>query len=777
MATKRIVVRLVFLAILSVVPAAAQSSNAVLQVQKRPDGIVCTTPSGALKLQFATENAVRVIFSPSGKFPERSEYALLVKQPMKITYEVQEAEREITVSTSKLSVVVSRRDALVTFRDANGRRLFGENSRFFTPHEVNGEKTFHAELASSTWGTTEAYYGLGQHQAGVWNYRGESVDISQDNTNISIPFLVSSRGWGMLWNNASTSRFNNRLVHWLYISSDVADTIDYFFIYGPEFDQIIASYRQLTGVPPLFGKWAYGFWQSKNRYKSQAEILDVARKYRQLHLPIDNIVQDWFWWTKMGSHEFNKNYPDPQGMVDELHRENYHVMISVWPDFEPGSRNYDELVSHGWTVNKGPDFLYSRSSRLYDATNPSARAFYWSAMKKSLFDIGFDAWWLDTTEPETIGREENVMTRNQLFIGNGARYANIFPLMTTQAVYEGQRAATSDKRVFILTRSAFTGSQRNAAAAWSGDIHPTWETLRRQIPAGLNFMLSGQPYWTTDIGGFTDVDTRNPAYRELFVRWFEYGAFCPIFRTHGTRINDENELWSYGEQAEPILARYDTLRYRLLPYIYSLAWRITNEGYTMMRPLVMDFRRDELADNIGDQFLFGPALLVNPVTEPGAADRRLYLPDAKWYDFWTGKVLAGGHTITAPAPLDRMPLYVRAGSIVPMGPKLEYAAQKPADPIELRVYGGADADFVLYEDEGDNYNYEKGAYAVIPIHWNDTAGTLTIGDRKGSFPAMLQKRSFQVIWVGEDHGVGVESEAPDKEVEYAGRAVMVSHEH
>ncbi|MGD0201732.1 MAG: TIM-barrel domain-containing protein, partial [Bryobacteraceae bacterium] len=613
-------------------------------------------------------------------------------------------------------------------------------------------------------------------QAGVWNYHGESVDIVQDNTNISIPLLLSSNGYGLFWNNTSRSRFNNRFVHALYISSEVADVIDYYFLYGPELDRIIAGYRELTGAAPLFGRWAYGFWQCKNRYKTQQELLAVARKYRELHIPVDNIVQDWFWWTRKGEHVFNQNYPDPKGMLDELHRNNFHLMISVWPFFERGSQVYDYMDKRGWFIDRTKvAAFHPEGMAVYDATNSEARAYYWQLMDKALFKIGVDAWWLDTTEPETEAREENIQLNHQLAIGSGNRYVNLYPLMTTRGVYEGQRAASDRKRVFILSRSVFAGNQRYSVAAWSGDVNSDFESLRRQIPAGLNFALSGLPYWTSDIGGFTSGDTADPAYRELFVRWFQFGAFCPIFRVHGTRTNDQNELWSYGPQARAILTSFDRLRYRLMPYIYSVAWMTTSESYTPMRPLVMDFRTDVRVQNIGDQFLFGPAILVSPVTEPGAKTRRLYLPKTQWYDFWTGTLMYGGRAIDAPAPLERIPLYVRGGSIVPMGPDVEYATEKPADPIELRVYRGANARFTLYEDENDNYNYERGVYATIPIQWDDARNTLTIGARKGKFPGMLETRTFRIVFVAQDHGTGIGSTAqPDKVVEYSGSPVTVT---
>jgi len=587
---------------------------------------------------------------------------------------------------------------------------------------------------------------------------------------------VSSNGYGLFWNSASRGRVNNRMPHWLYISSEAADVMDYFFLYGPELDRVISSYRELTGAAPMFGRWAYGFWQCKNRYSSQQELLGIARKYREQRIPVDNIVQDWFWWGKMGDHIFNANYPNPQGMVDELHRLNFHLMISVWPFFEPGSANYDELIRRHLYIAPAQGPIENVAGRaLYDPFGAEGRAFYWQKMNDALFKIGMDAWWLDTTEPETENQEDARITQSQTALGNGARYANAFPLMTTKAVYEGQRSVTNQKRVFILTRSAFAGMQRNAAAAWSGDVHPRWFELRKQIPAGLNFSLSGLPYWTTDIGGFTDANIKDPAYQELFVRWFQYGVFCPIFRVHGTRVPSENELWSYGSKAQAILTDFDILRYRLMPYIYSLAWRTTHEGYTIMRPLVMDFRDDERAREIGDQFLFGPAILVSPVTEPSATMRHLYLPSAGWYDFWTGAAVEGGRAVDAPAPIERIPLYVRAGSILPLGPNVQYAAERPADPIEIRVYRGANGSFPLYEDENDNYNYEKGAYSIIPISWDEASKTLTIGERTGRFPGMLESRTFRIVFVAEHHGIGGSLTAsPDKTVSYSGKSVTVT---
>ncbi len=761
-------------------PAAAQwvPLNPVASVEPQPDGIVLILTAGFLRFQVCSDSIVHVVYSLERDVPQHTDFLVIKKSWPKSDFSLRTDDPKLIVlTTPRLKIEVTRADSSIIFYDSAGHKLTQENTRTLTPVEVNGEKTYHSERFVNMWDTQEAFYGLGQHQAGVWNYRGEAVDISQDNTNISIPLLLSSNGYGIFWNNGSRSRFNNRFVHAFYLSSEVSDSMDYYFFYGPDFDRLIADYRELTGSAPLFGKWAYGYWQCKNRYDSQAELLAIAQKYRELHIPLDNIVQDWFWWKTMGEAVFNKNYPDPKGMIDSLHKNNVHLMISVWPYFRPGSPVYDDMDKRGFFIDRTKvQSFHPPRMALYDAFNPDARKYYWNLMNNALFKIGADAWWLDTTEPETEGRETNLLVNNKVIGGeNGARYANEFPLLTTTAVYEGQREASDKKRVFILSRSAYAGAQHNAVTTWSGDVDPNWETFRRQIPAGLNYSLSGLPYWTTDIGGFVSANPDDPAYRELYVRWFQFGAFCPIFRAHGTRTTNENELWSYGPDDQKILVAYDKLRYRLMPYIYSLAWKTTSEGYTIMRPLVMDFREDVRAQNIGDQFLFGPALLVSPVTEPGATTRHLYLPTAKWYDFWTGAAIQGGHTLDAPSPMDRMPLYVRAGSILPLGPDVEYASEKSADPIELRIYRGGNGAFTLYEDENDSYDYEKGVYATIPFSWDDATHSLTIGDRIGAFPGMPEKRTFRIVFVGENHGIGGGlTQHTDKTVQYSGKRIAVT---
>jgi alpha-D-xyloside xylohydrolase len=761
-------------------PAAAWAqwlpANPVTGSTRIENGAEVSLAEGVLRLEVCGDSIIRVRYAPARPFsPEAGPLVVKASWPS-VPFSVEETNDAVTLRAPRVAATVTRKDGALVFSDSSGAKLAQENTRILVPVDVNGEKTHRAERFTNLWDSQESFYGLGQHQAGVWDYRGESVDISQDNTNISVPLLVSSKGYGIFWNNSSRSRMNNRFVHALYLSSEVADAIDYYFLYGPELDRVIASYRDLTGPAPLFGKWAYGFFQSKNRYESQEEILRIARGYRERHLPLDTVVQDWFWWNTMGEPVFNKNYPDPRGMVDELHKSHVRLMISVWPFFRRGSPVYEEMDRRGFFVDRTKVAVFHpEGMALYDAFNPEARHYVWKLLDDALFKLGVDAWWLDTTEPETEGRETPVLATNRVALGNGARYANAYPLYATETVYEGQRAETDRKRVFILSRSGFAGIQRHATAVWSGDLNPTWEALRRQIPAGLNLSLSGIPYWTTDIGGFVNADPRDPDYRELFVRWFEFGSFCPVFRVHGTRATNENEIWSYGEQAEGILAAFDRLRYRLLPYLYSVAWKTSSEGYTPMRALALDFRSDPRALATGDEFLLGPALLVSPVTELGARSRSAYVPCGTWYDFWTGGRVEGGGTRALPAPLERLPLLVRAGSILPLGPSLEYADEHPADPIEVRVYEGASGSFTLYEDDGESYDYEKGRRATIRFDWDDHARVLGIGAQEGTFPGAPATRTFRVVFVAPGHGDGArETEAPDRTVSYAGKAISVS---
>jgi alpha-D-xyloside xylohydrolase len=752
--------------------------NPVVSFEKQSNGVEIHQKSGVLRLEVDAPDVLHVTYSPlqASRETHPSDH-VITKQNWEVSpFDVTSDDKSITLSTPKLKAVIERESGAMHYVGPDGKQVTTEGYRSLKPAEVNGEKTYHAEIFFPIYGSHEGLYGLGQHQAGVWNYRGEKVPLEQENTEIAIPLLVSSNGYGIFWNNPSRAVVDNKFVHSLYITAEVADRIDYYFLYGPDADQIIGRYRELTGEVPLFGRWAYGFWQCKNKYQSQADIEGVAAKYRALHIPVDNIVQDWFWWITMGEMKWNPHYPDPPGMINKLHDEHFHLMVSVWPFFRPGTSVYDEFDKSGWFIAKTlSGGFHPVGQALYDPTNPDARAEYWKNIDTALFEKGVDAWWLDTDEPETEGREDNILVDHKLHIGSGARYANIYPLFHTEGVSLGQQQASDKKRVFILSRSGYAGVQRLGVTAWSGDVLSDWLSFARQIPAGLNYSISGMPYWTTDIGGFISGGNLNdPKFRELFVRWFQFGAFSPIFRVHGTRYPDENELWSYGPEAQKILVDYDNLRYRLLPYIYSEAWQVTSNHGTLMRPLVMDWRDDVDAQNTGDEYLFGPAILVNPVTTQGAISRSVYLPMTTWYDFWTGAKIEGGKHIEADAPLAKLPLYVRAGSIIPMGPTMEWSTEKPADPIEIRVYPGADGDFTFYEDENDNYDYAKGQHATIQLHWDDAAKTLTFGKREGSFPGMQERHTFNVVVVGEARGVGIgDSTAQARGVLYKGDRLVL----
>src|SRR5271165_6980378 len=754
-------------------------SDSIVSYSRTAEGAEFRLQHGSLVVRLCTDSLVHVTFRATGTATHPQPWIIKTEWPA-VAFTIREdANKDIVIATKRLRIVAEHDSAALVFENAAGDLLLREAAsprpRELTPVTVDGEKTFRAD-AYFDLTQDEAIYGLGQHQSGLLNQRGTDLLLIQDNTNITIPFLLSSRGYGLLWNSASVGRYENHFQPKLALRADMADAVDYYFVYGPEFDRIIAAYRKLTGPAPLLPLWAYGFWQSRLQYETQQEMLDVAAKYRDLKIPLDNLVLDFGWMERMGSHQFTSNFPDPTAMFRTLREMHVHTMISVWPLYTPPSANFDEMLAHNYFVTGGRTQLpsYYPDSRLFDAFDADARKTFWQQMKAALFDRGVEAWWLDSSEPlDFYGEEQGPMLEGaHTGLGIATRYANMYPLMETQAVYEGQRATTDKQRVVILTRSAFLGQQRHAATAWSGDIAPTFDSLRRQIPAGLNYSMAGLPYWTTDIGGFQGGNPDDPAYQEIYLRWFEYGTFCPIFRTHGAR--KANELWSFGPAAQRTLTLYDNLRYRLLPYIYSTAWRVTSDGYTPMRALVMDFPADRNVLNINDEFLFGPSMLVGPVTEPGATSRSVYLPSGTtWYDFWTGAKSKGGQTITAAAPMVTIPLYVHAGSILPVGPQLQYSNEKPANPIELRVYPGADADFTLYEDDGETYAYEHGQHSIITFVWNDATRSLVISARKGSFPGMLRNRTFLVVLVGTNHGVRGDTTHPDRVLNYDGSAIAV----
>jgi len=759
--------------------AAAQLSSELppqpqITVSQTKDGLAATIGGETLHVSVCAESVIHVVASPidaASAIPEQPWMLAPAESCPGTKFDFSKDGHVATLTTSALKVTFSLERGNLTYSTVGGESLLQEYDavpRTYEPDVVNGLQTFHVSDRFSPV-ATEAYYGLGQHQSGMFNYRGSTVELAQNNTDVAIPLLVSSKGYALLWNTASLTEVDNRFPLALRFTSLAGNAVDYFFIYGPEMDQIVHRYRSMTGHSPMLPKWAYGLFQSKDRYVSQTEILDVANRYRKEHIPLDAIVQDWFWWKTEGDPIFNSNYTDVPAELKTFHDSHVHAMISVWGLFDPHSENFKYIAAHHFDVH---------DAHVYDATNPEARDFYWENLPGKLLAQGWDAFWLDSAEPEEYWPHygDAILKDKQLAIGNGAEYTNIFPLMHTLGVQEHWRAATDQKRVFLLTRSAFLGQQRVGATVWSGDVYSTYWGLSHQVPAGLNFALSGYPYWTTDVGGYWPPNgslQNDPTYQELYARWFEYGTFCPVLRTHGHR--EHNELWTY-DKVEPILLNYDKLRYRLMPYIYSLAWRVHKDDYTIQRPLVMDWRKDPKTWNVGDQFMFGPAILVNPVLKQDATQRSVYLPGAPlWYDFWTGVSLKGGQDIQAEAPLDRMPLFVRAGSILPLGPEIEYADQNANGPIELRIYSGADGSFDLFADEGDNYNYEKGAHSVIPLKWSEADKTLTIGDRSGTYPGMAKEITFHIVWVSANHGVGETVQAtPDRTVVYSGSSVSVS---
>ncbi|HVW21201.1 MAG TPA: TIM-barrel domain-containing protein [Opitutaceae bacterium] len=651
--------------------------------------------------------------------------------------------------------------------DRAGRRIVGEAD---TPPGPGVRQSF-------TLDPDEAIYGLGQQPDGALDRVGRVVHLEQRNGRTAVPVLLSSKGYVLLWDNPAITdvdvgRAARDRVTW---ASEAGRGVDYYVCFGPSPEEAMRAYRELTGNAPMMAEWTLGFWQCRERYRSQEELLGVVAEYRRRGVPLDGIIQDWQYWVPgtWGSHAFDPSrYPDPKGMVEAVHRAHAHIIISVWPKFDLGQAHTAELEKAGALYAPVYPSVYPKGqNRWYDAFNPRARRIYWRQISESLFRLGIDGWWLDASEPELSGKWGE-FRQQMTAAGPAAEVYNAYPLEHTAGLYQGQRAESSAKRVFLLTRSAYAGQQRNSAVTWSGDIQGTWEVLRQQIPAGLNFVASGIPYWNTDTGGFFGGDPADPKYAELFTRWFQFSAFCPMFRVHGT--NRPKEIWRWDPATQRVLADFINLRYRLLPYIYSTAHAVTLGG-SMMEPLPMAFPGDPSLAVVTDQYLFGPALMACPVTAPGASSRPVDLPrGADWTDFWTGRSFSGGSVITGDAPISRMPIFVRAGSILPYGPAIQYAGEKPGAPVEIRVYPGADGDFSLYEDEGDNYDYERGESSTIAFHWDDTARTLSIAARRGEFPGMVRERKFRIVAVAPGRGAGLgPSDSVDAEIGYDGSAATV----
>lgn len=862
-------------------------------------------------------------------------------------YTVERTDNYIRLRTTSAEARIDSLTGNVTFTDSAGNGLLSESGRAF--EKLKNE---HAQSGNSLYSVTQSFlfdrneglYGLGQHQSDEFNYIDKSEELFQYNTKVSVPFIVSTKGYGLLWDSYSLCRFGDVLgygqlhrvlrlydkegkagaltgtyvsgngkqsaasadrqtgddqspqtivrredslyfedivttrnlpagfplrdatvtyegeieaetdgihrfilyyagyvrvyfddqpvvperwrtawnpnsykfaidmkvgrrvklrVEWRpdggesYCGLRVAaeqqprterqtglvrswwgeaqERIDYYFICGDDIDDVISGYRKLTGKARIMPRWALGFWQSRERYKTQDELLATLNEFRRRSIPIDNIVQDWSYWPEnaWGSHEFDPlRYPNPKAMVDSVHSLHARLMISVWPKFYTTTEHYREFDRQGWMYRRavtdslrdwiGPGYHYS----FYDAYSEGARKLFWRQMRDHLYPLGIDAWWMDASEPN-VRDCTNMDYRKALCgptaLGTSTQYLNAYSLMNAQAIYEGQREADADRRVFLLTRSGFAGQQRYSTATWSGDIASRWEDMKAQIPAGLNMGMSGLPYWTMDIGGFCverryeraykhflktgEEDEALKEWRELNARWYQFGSFCPLYRAHGQF--PPREIWNIAPEGHPCyesMTYYTRLRYRLMPYIYTLAGMTHFNDYTIMRALVMDFACDSLTYDIGDQYMFGPSLLVAPVYEYGARGREVYLPaGCGWYNFYSGDYYEGGQSIRAAAPYERIPLFVRAGAIIPMGPDMQYTDEKPTERITLYVYEGADGCFTLYEDDGLTYDYELGHYAVTDITYRDADGTLTISPRRGSYEGMPQSREYDIV--------------------------------
>ena len=937
--TLTVLIRLIaFLALCTV--SFAESTPVPLKAVRLP------LEAGILELTPYSPEIVRVCFYPDPAFSLKESLAVIAK-PSFDGWTIKHGKNSATLTSANLQVEVDSKSGVLSFADKTGSPLLknADIPRICNSNPAGGSSSYRVRETFQI-DPAQGLYGLGQYQDGKMNYRNTDVRIMQANKISVNPFLLSTANWGLLWDNYSDTQYQDRKGVTSF-ESEYGDAIDYYIVVGDSMDEVIAGYRHLTGAAPMFGKWAYGFWQCKERYTSFQELKDVVSEYRRRDVPIDNIIQDWRYWGEKGkwsSMEFDPaTYPDAGKNIQELHNLNVKLMVSIWPSLGPDTKIYKEFDEKGYLL----DNKHWCTGKVYDPFNPAARARYWDYIKCGLIDKGVDALWMDGTEPEFTGTGSQDQTKEEIakvktcHLGPILKYANAFSLETTRATYEGQRAdCDGQKRIFTLSRSAFAGQQRYAAATWSGDVGANFDIFRKQISAGVNFCMSGIPYWTHDIGAFfltghQGIYTgkhQSPSYREFYTRWYQFGAFSPLFRSHGTQT--PREIWQFGDEGDlfyEAIKKFTNLRYRLMPYIYSQAGNITQNGGSLMRGLPMDFSQDPQTYGIDNAYLFGPSLLVQPVTQemyypkgnlegevisseflttaegaPGLsatyckgknfeeevrktidpaidfnwgggppigldendfsiawdgfltpvqtgvykigyraddgiriylhgklfmddwnesaasykskdvqleAGRKVpfrveyfqaeagsevkvtwmppssektemadleksvpvYLPaGTAWIGFWTGETLNGGQTATVEAPIDRMPLFAKAGSILPMGPLVQYIDEKPADPIELRIYPGANGTFTLYEDEGDSYNYEKGFFATIPMAWDDAAQTFTIGTRQGSFPGMLQERTFQIIRVKPGKAVGVFTlSPPDKTIKYTGKTLRV----
>ena len=762
-----------------------------------------------VKVEFYTPSIVHVVKG------EPTKSLVVTAQPGKVAV----TKKGNSWASSDLIV---RQDAqgCLTFLTAKGKVLLKEKGWSLKRKNIDEfevSQTFQLDK-------DEAIYGLGTIQNGKMNRRGEKKRMEQSNLEDFQSVLQSIKGWGLYWENYSPTLFEDN-AQGMTFTSEAGKGVDYYFMYGGSADGVIAQMRQLSGDVPMFPLWTYGFWQSKERYKTAAETESIVDKYRELQVPLDGIIQDWQYWGSnylWNAMDFlSEDFVNGPQMIKNVHQKHAHFMISIWASFGPKTKQFLELeekglllpietwpqsgISHIWP----PRMDFPSGVKVYDAFSPAARDIYWKHLRQ-LYDYGTDAWWMDSTDPDFFNPRESDYNY-KVYGGTWRSQRNAFPLETVRGIYQSQRRdyPDSEKRVFIMTRSSFAGQQHYGSNMWSGDVNSSWDMLRKQVPAGLSFSLTGNPNFNTDIGGFFcgSYNTRgagsapkNPQFQELYVRWMQYGLFCPVFRSHGA--DAPREIWQFGKKGEPVydaIEKMIRLRYRLLPYIYSTAWQVTSANDSYMRPLFSDFASDKKVWDMTDEFMFGRSILAAPIVNPQYTEEKIirtdamtgwdrkdvkseegkggsldwtaektvekYLPKgAAWYDFWTNKKYNGGQTISLATALDRVPMFVRAGSILPLGPEMQYVGEKAWDNLELRIYPGADATFTLYEDEGDSYRYEKGVYSTITFRWNNAKRQLTIGNRQGQYPGMLQTRTFTLVW----------PDGTTKQVDYSGKEVSIA---
>ena len=733
----------------SVLASAEPSSS--LSKEEKESMLTFSVGDAIMKVEVCDADIIHVRYSPSGELEEKDLNTFTVENDWNFNdYEVTEAQGVLTVTTPKLKVTVDKATGKVTYYDAAGQLVLAEQGRSAKQITLDDGTSSYEVAQEFVSDDNEALYGFGNIN-NTMGIKNQSIKIAQTNTEKRSPMFYSNMGYGILFDITSNGQLD-----WLdggkvyKYTGKASDSMDYYFFYGPDADTVISGYRTVTGQATMLPKNAFGYVQSRNRYGSQTEVQNTLDTFREKEIPLDVLVIDYYWWQGNFNNitQWNTtNWPDPAGMMDYLHENHVSASISVWPTFQADTPTYDLLHNAGFLMPTVSSFGYT-----YDASNPDARDMYWGMINDNIFSKGLDSIWLDADEPENSNWARDNASE-QTDWGNSKPIGALYPLLTNKGVYEGQRAIEgNEKRVNTLSRGAVAGVQRYGAQSWSGDIASTWDQLSKEVSGVINYSAAGLPYFCTDTGGYHGFNSSDPDGREMFFRWLQFSTFNTVMRVHGA--GNAREPWQFGSLYEGYITEYIYLRERLIPYIYSLAGAVTQEDYTIVRPLIFDFRTDDNVKNIKDQYMFGPALMVCPVTTSGQRSREVYLPAGTWVNFWTGEsIQSTGETIVASAPLKQIPLFVRAGSVIPMGPENQYVDESQ-DPTEIRVYMGADGSFNLYEDEGNNYNYEQGKFSNIPFTYDEETKTLTIGKREGSFDGMLENRTFKVVFVQPGYGIG-----------------------